>query len=128
MIELIPITSIYAGILGILIVYLSFRVASKRMSNKIGIGDGGLDELTQAIRVQGNAVEYVPLALILQLLLEINGVQAAILHALGGALVLGRVMHAWGLSNSAGVSLGRLYGTMITWIVILSAAILNILL
>lgn len=128
MMELVPITAIYAGILGIGIIYLSFRVASKRLSNKVGLGDGGIDELMQAIRVQGNAVEYVPLALVLLLLLEMNGAHPAMLHSLGGALVAGRVLHAWGLSTSSGTSIGRLYGTMATWIMILSAAVLNILL
>ena len=128
MIELVPVTSVYAGLLAILVVYLSFRVAMMRRAGKIGLGDGGSKALAQAIRVQGNAVEYIPLALLLMLLLELNGAQAAMLHALGGALVLGRVLHAWGLSSSAGVSIGRLYGTMLTWVVMLSAGVLNILL
>ncbi|MEM6576681.1 MAG: MAPEG family protein, partial [Pseudomonadota bacterium] len=112
----------------ILVIYLSFRVAMMRRAGGIGIGDGGNSSLSKAIRVQGNAVEYVPLALVLLLLLELNGAQATMLHALGGTLVLARVLHAWGLSSSAGVSIGRLYGTMLTWIVILSAGVLNILL
>ncbi|MEM7708764.1 MAG: MAPEG family protein [Pseudomonadota bacterium] len=128
MIELVPVTALYAGALAILVIYLSFRVAMMRRAGGIGIGDGGNSSLSKAIRVQGNAVEYVPLALVLLLLLELNGAQAAMLHALGGTLVLARVLHAWGLSSSAGVSIGRLYGTMLTWIVILSAGVLNILL
>lgn len=128
MIELVPVTSVYAGLLAILVVYLSLRVALMRRSAGIGLGDGGNKALGQAIRVQGNAVEYVPLALLLMLLLELNGAQAAMLHALGGALVLGRVLHAWGLTSSAGVSVGRLYGTMLTWVVMLSAGVLNLLL
>ncbi len=128
MIELVPVTAIYAGVLAILVIYLSFRVAMMRRAGGIGIGDGGNSSLSKAIRVQGNAVEYVPLALVLLLLLELNGAQAAMLHALGGTLVLARVLHALGLSSTAGVSIGRLYGTMLTWIVILSAGVLNILL
>ncbi|MEM1088739.1 MAG: MAPEG family protein [Pseudomonadota bacterium] len=128
MIELVPVTALYAGALAILVIYLSFRVAMMRRAGGIGIGDGGNSSLSKAIRVQGNAVEYVPLALVLLLLLELNGAQPAMLHALGGTLVLARVLHAWGLSSTAGVSIGRLYGTMLTWIVILSAGVLNILL
>ncbi|MFK7958258.1 MAG: MAPEG family protein [Lysobacterales bacterium] len=128
MMELVPVTSIYAGILGIFVVYLSFRVAAQRMKSKVGLGDGGNSELAQAIRVQGNAVEYVPLALLLMLFLEMNGAQPSILHTLGSALVVARVLHAWGLSRGTGTSVGRLYGTMITWIMILSAGVLNILL
>ena len=65
MIELVPVTAIYAGVLAILVIYLSFRVAMMRRAGGIGIGDGGNSSLSKAIRVQGNAVEYVPLALVL---------------------------------------------------------------
>jgi uncharacterized protein len=38
-----------------------------------------------------NAAEYVPLALVLMLILELNGASAAWLHVLGIALVVGRL-------------------------------------
>ena len=41
----------------------------------------------------------------------------------GIALVLGRVLHATGLSRTAGTSNGRLFGTLLTWLAIAAMAL-----
>jgi uncharacterized membrane protein YecN with MAPEG domain len=122
-----PITAFYAGLLGVLILVLAFRVVAVRRSTSIGLGDGGNALLLTRIRIHGNAAEYVPLALLLMLMLEINGASAGFLHFLGLALVIGRVAHAQGLTTSNGVSPGRLVGNVLTWSVILIAAIRNVI-
>ncbi len=58
----------------------------------------------------GNWAEYVPLVLILMGLLEAQRTSLYLLHALGIALIVGRVLHAWGLSRSSGRSFGRAAG------------------
>ena len=78
------------------------------------------------ICIHGNAAEYVPLALLLMLVFEINGGSARWLHALGIALVVGRLAHAQGLEQSNGVSPGRLVGNVLTWSVILIAALRDV--
>jgi uncharacterized membrane protein YecN with MAPEG domain len=118
-----PITALYAGLLAILMLVLAIRVVLVRRSTSIGLGDGGNDLLLTRIRIHGNAAEYVPLALLLMLILEINGGSAARLHWLGIALVVGRVAHPLGLSQTSGTSTGRLVGNVLTWLVILFAAI-----
>jgi len=60
-----PITALYAGVLGILLVVISARVSVLRGKFKVMFGDGGQDALMRAIRAQGNFTEYVPLALLL---------------------------------------------------------------
>jgi len=122
-----PITAFYAGLLGVLMLVLAFRVVAVRRSTSIGLGDGGNALLLTRIRIHGNAAEYVPLALLLMLMLEINGASSGFLHFLGLALVIGRVAHAQGLTTSNGVSPGRLVGNVLTWSVILIAAIRNVI-
>ena len=122
-----PITALYAGLLGLLMLILAFRVVAVRRATSIGLGDGGNALLFSRIRIHGNAAEYVPLALVLMLLLEINGASAGWLHVLGIALVIGRLAHAQGLTLSSGVSPGRLIGNVLTWAVILIAAVENVL-
>ena len=109
------VTALYAALLGLLIVVLGARVALVRRSGRVGIGDGGNHELLRRIRVHGNAVENVPLALLLLLVAELTNVGAAWLHAYGIVLILGRLLHAFGLSRHAGVSFGRLFGIVLTW-------------
>ena len=91
------VTTIYAGLLALLIVWLSLRVIGLRRSRRIRLGDGGDPELQGAIRAQANATEYIPLSIVLLFLLEMSGGHAALLHAGGLAILAGRVLHARGL-------------------------------
>jgi uncharacterized protein len=91
------ISAIYAGILALLIVWLSLNVIKTRRANKVILGDGGLPALQNAIRAQGNAIEYIPISLVLLVLLELSGVTYLLVHLAGIALIIGRVIHAKGL-------------------------------
>lgn len=119
-----PITALYAGLLGLLVLALAINVVRGRAAFKIDIGDGGNAAMLQRQRMHGNAIEYVPIGLVLLLLLEINGASTPVLHALGGTLFVARALHAWGLSTTTGRSPGRLLGTIGSWLVLLAAAIL----
>jgi hypothetical protein len=116
------ITGLYAALCALLILILSWRIVRLRTRHKIGIGDGGNAELARAIRAQANAVEYVPLLLVLLLIIENNGASVLAAHGYGGALFLARGLHAIGLSGSGGTSFGRFWGTFITWSVLLVAS------
>ncbi len=117
------ITGLYAALCALLILALSFRIVALRRRLKVGIGDGGDAGLARAIRAQANAIEYIPLLLLMLLVAENNGAGEVFLHAAGGGLVLARVLHAVGLSGSAGKSVGRFWGTLGTWILLLVLAL-----
>lgn len=91
------VSSIYAGILALLIVWLSLNVIKLRRANKVKLGDGGVPELQNAIRAQGNAAEYIPISLILLVLLELSSASHWLVHLAGVALIIGRILHAKGL-------------------------------
>ncbi len=117
-----PVTALYAGLLAILLVALASRVPLLRRRHRVGIGSGGHEDLALAARVHGNATEYVPAALILLLLAELNGFPAWSVHASGSTLFLARIVHAAGLGGNAGYSAGRFAGTALTWLVMLVLA------
>ena len=50
--------------------------------------------LARRIRAHANAAEYVPLALLLLLILELNQTQPMLLHVFGCVLIAGRILHA----------------------------------
>ncbi len=116
---------ISAALLGLILVGLSFRIVSIRRRERIGVGTGKHMPLILATRVQANFIEYVPMSLILIFLLQRNG-GATMAAYLAAALVVARLLHAFGLSRSAGTSLGRFIGTSLTWLVLLVASIGNI--
>ena len=120
------ITLFYAGLCALLVLFLAARVVRWRMAHKIGLGDGGDTELLRRVRVHGNAVEYLPLCLILLGGMELNGYPAPLIHGFGLALVLSRIAHAWGLSRTSGTSPGRFAGTLVTWLLMLAMALFAI--
>jgi uncharacterized protein len=94
------ITSIYVAILAIIMIALSSHVSAQRGAAKVSILDGGNAELQLRMRRHGNFVENVPMALLLMLVAEIDGVGANWIHVAGILLVAGRILHAAGLSAS----------------------------
>ncbi len=113
-------TGLYAALCALLVFALSLRIALLRKRLRIGIGDGGDAGLSRAIRAQANAIEYVPLLLVMLLIAENNGASVAFVHACGTSLLAARLLHAVGLSGSAGVSFGRFWGILLTWAVLLA--------
>lgn len=116
---------ISAALLGLTLVVLSIQVVIIRRRERIGVGTGDSMPLRLAVRVHANFIEYVPMALILIFLLQRNG-DAILAAYLAAALVIARLLHAFGLSRSAGTSVGRFIGTALTWVVLLTASIGNI--
>jgi uncharacterized membrane protein YecN with MAPEG domain len=126
MIQFVPISSAYAGLLAILLLVLSFHVVMQRRANRVGLGDKDVESLKCAIRAHANFAEYVPMALLLIVLAELNGATALYLNATGSLLVVSRILHGWGLAHSPGTSFGRFFGTLGTWIVIAAGAAINL--
>ena len=116
------ITLLYAALCTLLVLALAARVIAFRFRNRIGLGDGGDPELQRRIRVHANAIEYLPLALLLLGGMELNGIDDAWIHGFGATLLLSRVLHAWGLSRHGGTSIGRFSGTVLTFLLMTAMA------
>lgn len=120
------VTSLYAGILGLLYVAISAYTILGRFKHNVNLGDGGNDDMLKRIRVHANFIEYVPFALFLMILAEVEGASETLIHILGVALVIGRLMHSYGVIRVVGSSVGRSGGMVLTLTVIIVAAILCI--
>ena len=118
------ITGCYVALATLLVLSLAARVIWMRNKRKVALGDGGIPELSRAIRAHANAVEYLPLGLLLLLLLDLDQTRSGLLHLFGATLIVARVLHAWGLSRHAGRSFGRVVGIVLTWAVMLAMALL----
>jgi len=119
---LVHVTLIYAGILGLLLVVLSFNV----MQHWVRVTGQGLENdlgMRRAERVLSSFVEYVPMALILIALNELHGAPPLVLHILGITLVMARLMHAYGSNEMPGAGLSRFLGAQMTFIVLTVASI-----
>lgn len=121
--NLVPITGFYAALAAIIIALLSLNVGRTRTSSGIFIGDGGHAGLLGATRAHGNAVEYLPIGLLLMLCLELEHGSIILLHVIGIMLIASRLLHAAGLLRSTGSSMPRLIGYLVTILAILVAAV-----
>ena len=88
----IPISAVFTALLALMLVAISIRITVLRAGKKINLLDGGDEQLRRAIRVQGNFIEYVPIALILLALTEWSGAQAWLVYCFGAALLPFRML------------------------------------
>lgn len=114
---------IYASLSAILIVWLSLNVIRKRRKYQVSIGDGGNEDLMSSMAAQSNAIEYIPIALLLLFALEFNNANSLIVHLSGLALISGRIIHAKGILSSNLKT--RVLGMQITIYTIIGLAVIN---
>ena len=117
----VAVTGLYAGILGIVFFVLSMRVISNRVRAQVNLLDGGDEALTRAMRVHGNFAEYVPFALLLMALAEIQGGPGLFMHVLGAVLIVCRLCHAYAITATTGQNPFRQIGFVGTFGVIIFA-------
>lgn len=96
----IQIVPVYAALLALLFVYLSVRTIGVRRRLQIALGDKDHPEMQRAMRVHANFAEYVPLSLVLLALVETRAPAALLMHALCLCLLVGRLLHAHGVSQT----------------------------
>lgn len=117
------VTPLYAGLLALLFVLLSLRVVKFRQKG-IPLGDGGDPRMLRVMRGHANFAEYVPLALLMMAILELGRNSIYILHAIGIALILSRVLHGYALSYTTRFRFGRVWGAALTFVVLLVEALM----
>ena len=112
--------ALWSGLLILLLVILSVRVVLARRKNRVVLGDGGNTDVILAGRVFGNAAEYIPVGIAALAVLTLLGLPAYAIHGVGGALLLGRVLHASGLTAGKPTP-GRLGGMILTYLALITA-------
>lgn len=116
-------TPLFAAILGLLFVYLSYGVIKFRMAHRIASGSGEVAALERAIRAHANFAEYVPLTLILLWFVETLTMSSTLVLLFGSVFVFGRILHVIGMVRPQRWMILRQLGMVLTLSVI---AILSI--
>ncbi|MBE9158034.1 MAPEG family protein [Nodosilinea sp. LEGE 06152] len=148
MANLIPISTLFIGLHGLIALALSSLVVMERTRTRLWHGetqadisnqpdylekpgkwatfvedyaqklviaktsDDGL--LQRKVRAYGNFIEFVPLALLFILALELMQVSSWVVWLLGITLTIARIAHAWGVIKTYGPSPGRAVGFFLT--------------
>ncbi|MDE2150685.1 MAG: MAPEG family protein [Gammaproteobacteria bacterium] len=119
------VTPLYAGLLALWFLVLSYRVVGGRRQG-VSLGDGGSESMLRLIRGQANFAEYVPLILLLMALLELGGFPHLWLHALGVTLLVARLLHGYAFGFTQRWMFGRFWGTALTFALLLVCGLLNL--
>ena len=124
------ITALYASLLTLWFVFLSMRVIALRgnpMFAFLILGASPEEMLERAVRAHGNLAEYAPIMLILLYILETLPtalVNQATLHVMGGAFLLGRLMHGICFGFMISSMPLRIAGTALTLLPLMGTAML----
>jgi len=118
---------IIAVALAVVNLWLSIRTGQARQAAKVSIGDGDNPLLRARMRAHANFIEYVPMALILMALIESKGGNENLLWLLGIALVVGRLLHPFGMERPSPNPF-RITGILLTYLVTVALIVWGIVL
>ena len=117
------VTPIYASLIALLFLVLSYRIIIYRRTQRLSLGDYGDKALLARMRAQANCAEYAPTGLILLLLVELQRAPGAAVHILGLMLLAGRLAHGYGFSKHPQIMNLRVAGTALTTLMIATCAV-----
>lgn len=118
------ITAFYAALLALFFVFLSFRVMGWRRLKSVELGHGEDSQLLRRMRVHANFAEYVPFTLLLMAMAESMTAPRPLIHVAGLILIAGRLIHAYGLSQSPHILRFRVGGMILTFTALALSAII----
>ncbi len=119
-----PVTALTAILLAPIFIRLAFGVIKKRRVHQVALGAGEHPDLEAAIRAHGNFAEYVPFALLLLLVGELNGAPIWLLGISAVALVVGRLIHSQAIP--AGDLANRVRAMKLTFGALMLGAVANL--
>lgn len=114
---------LWVGLNVLLMFFLKGMAGYTRSKTKVDYGAGDNERMQRMLRVQGNAVEDVPIALIGLGALGLMSAPVVLIHGLGGGLLASRILHVAGLGSKGGISFGRVAGTAGSVLVLLVTGI-----
>ena len=77
------VSALYVVMGALLVMKFTLDVVRYRRFYRVAYGDGGYHDLKMAIRIHGNAIETIPLALFLLVMMEMNGADIWMVHLTG---------------------------------------------
>ncbi|WP_299868036.1 MAPEG family protein [uncultured Hoeflea sp.] len=86
---------IYAALNMAILIWLANETGKLRRKHKVAVGDGGIKHLTRIIRGHANAIENMPMFLIMLMVAALMGMPVIAIHLLGLVFTAGRAAHAW---------------------------------
>ncbi|MBT1155503.1 MAPEG family protein [Aminobacter anthyllidis] len=115
--------SLYAALNALILVWLTLATARVRRKHMVLIGDGGVARLGRTMRGHANAIENIPVMLVLLGFGAALGAPAIAIHVLGAAFTFGRAVHAWHFTHEQAAQWQRATGFGLSVVTLAAAAI-----
>ena len=110
---------LYAGLNALVLIWITTATGRLRGKLKIFVGDGAHPHMIRIMRGHANAIETIPIALILMLLMAVYGAPLFVIHGFGIALTLGRILHAVHFIAADAPGWQRVVGAVLSLLVVL---------
>jgi uncharacterized membrane protein YecN with MAPEG domain len=114
---------LYAALSTFVLVWLTVATGQLRRRHKVLIGDGGVAHLARIMRGHANAIENIPMMMVLLLVAALLGAPVLAIHLLGAGFVAARALHAWHFIQEHGAQWQRALGFSLGALTMLLAAI-----
>ncbi|CAN7265169.1 MAPEG family protein [Aminobacter sp. LjRoot7] len=114
---------LYAGLNALILLWLTAATALVRRRHMVVIGDGGVAHLGRTMRGHANAIENIPVMLVLLGFAAALGAPAVAIHVLGAAFTFGRAVHAWHFTHAGAAQWQRATGFGLSVLTLGAAAI-----
>jgi len=114
---------LYVGLNLLIMLVLGLNTSLSRRKHKISLGDGGNEEMLGKMRAHGNAIEWMPGALIGLVVLAMMSVPVILIHVFGLLFTIARGAHGYALSSGDTRSPGRMIGSLLTLLIYLGMAL-----
>ena len=109
----LPVTALFVAVFALLQVPMTVAVGLRRAKSGIQFLDGGDETLLRRMRAHGNFTETAPMSLLAMSAAELAGAPGMLLWSVGGALLVGRILH-FGTLVTSGFGIGRAIGMILT--------------
>ncbi|TYC67829.1 hypothetical protein FMN63_17460 [Stappia sp. BW2] len=112
-ITFLPVTALFVAVFALLQVPMTVAVGLRRAKSGVQFLDGGDETLMRRMRAHGNFTETSPMSLLAMGTAELAGAPGMLLWSVGGALLVGRILH-YGTLVTSGFGIGRAIGMILT--------------
>lgn len=101
---------LYAVLNMAILFWLVVATSQLRRRYKVWVGHGGVAHLERIMRGHANAIENMPMTMLLLLIAALLGTSTLALHLLGVCFTAGRLLHAWHFIEEKGARWQREIG------------------
>lgn len=91
----LAVAGLYAALNTFILLWITARIGGLRQRYRVFMGDGGNAHMIRAMRGHANAIETIPMAIILMMIMAATGTPVAVIHVFGIVLTVSRALHAW---------------------------------